>query len=253
MTKRQDFIKILSIIPIVFYRKYDLLLPGAGRRLPVAELFLQNIFSGNPSRQDTDIIVVVFGLLEVIVFNLLFGTHISYDLYENSVYVFVREKSRNRWFLRKTAELFWFSAIYNLLFTGLTFYLCVMYSELSIDMTACRVFVITYILMTLFAFWSTLLINLFAVFVGSTSAFMINYVILILLSSVAIGFESIPVWNRYPILLKLNPVSNVTLRWNDGMGKGLLPAVYFMILCMLTYMAGSIFISKKDISIENKE
>ncbi len=255
MVKHKDILKVMSIIPITFFRKYNLLLLGIGmgKELPVAELFLQNIFSGNPSRKETDVIVAMFGLLETVIFGLLFGSFVYHDLYENSSYIFIRQNSRKGWFTKKSAELFIFSAVYNFLFLGLTFLLCICYSSQSVDFVAVKMFAFAFILLTLFTFWTTMLINIVAVFKGAAISFIINYVILTIFSSIATDFESIPVLNRFPILLKLNPVASVTINWDDSMGRGMQSAAYFVVLCILTYVVGSILISRIDISIENRE
>lgn len=253
MIKRKDILKVTYVIFITFFRKYNLLLPGIGKELPVAELFLQNIFSGNPSRKETDIIMVMFGLLEIVIFNALFGAHIYRDLYENSVYIFVRQKSRKNWFMKKTMELFTFSAIYNFIFLGITFSLCAFYSNQGVDFVAVRMLIFTYLLITLFTFWTTLLINIVAVFLGASASFIINYIVLTLFSSLAVDFESIPIINHFPILLKLNPVANVTINWNDSMEDGIQSVIYFAVLCVVVYNVGSNLIAHIDISIESKE
>lgn len=253
MIKYTDVIKTLSIIPIIFFRKSNLLLPGIGTDLPIAELFLQNIFSGNPSRIDTNIVIVMFGLMEVIVFNILFGAYIYHDLYENSVYIFTRQTSRKKWFLQRSMELFFYSAVYTALFIGTTFFLCMFYSDHRIDLMAIHILVITYILILLFVFWTTLIINILAVYMGAAGSFIINYIGLLIFSVLAINHETIPIINRCPILLTLNPVTNVTIYWNDGIGGGLYPAIYFLVLIILSCLTGIIIITRIDISIENKE
>ncbi|MBO5335558.1 MAG: hypothetical protein J6A94_00300 [Lachnospiraceae bacterium] len=254
MIKHRDWRKILVILPVLFFRKCDLLMSGGiPNEMPVAEYFLQNIFSGNPSRQDTNVIIVLFGLFEVIVFNLLFGTHIYHDLYENSVYIFVRVKSRTTWFVERARELFWYSGIYNALFLGITFCLCVFHTEKKIDGIAVRLLVITYILIQLFAFFTTLLINITAIYMGAFKAFMVNYIVLAMFSLWAVEFESVPILNQFPILLKLNPVANITLQWNDGIGEGLLPVLYFVVLIGIALWLGNRMICGMDISINSRE
>ncbi len=253
MIRKTDIYKVLSILVIVFLQKSNLLIPGVYMEIPVAELFLQNIFAGNPSRENTDVVIAMFGLLEIIIFNLLFGTYIYRDLYENTAYIFVRVKSRSRWFFKKAKALFVYSGIYNALFLGSTFLLCVGYSQSAIDKVAVRLLIITFILIQLFVFWSTLLINLLAIGVGATKAFLINYIMLALMSAGAVNFEKIPLLNQFPILLKLNPVANVVINWNDGMGKGLIPAIYFVVIIIITYEMGRRMILGMDIGINNKE
>lgn len=253
MVSKSSVLKILIIVPIVFFRKSNLLLAGNGTDMPVAELFLQNMFSGNPSRTETNIVIVMFGLMEVIVFNLLFGTHIYRDLYENSIYIFIRQKSRIKWFVNRSFQLFVYSAVYNILFVLMTFLLCVIYSKQEIDIVAVRIVVITYILIQLFSFWTTLMINLLAIRIGATASFITNYMTLLALSFLAVNYESVPIIKNIPFFLSLNPVTNVTINWNDGIGKGLYPAFYFLILIGTTMLLGGKIISKMDISLENKE
>ena len=247
MIKRRDLLKILPIIFITLYRSYNLLLSGMGRTLPIAELFLQNIFSGNPSRKETKVVMVLFGMMEIVVFNLLYGSLIYRDLYESSAYIFVRQKSRRRWFAGKSLELLAYSAVYNLLFIGITFGLCVWRSEQRLDAVAVKIVILTYILATLFTFWTTLLINLTAILAGAAMSFVINYVVLSLLSLFAVGFETISIVNKFPLLLKLNPVANVTINWKCDMESAALSVMYFVVLCVLTCMGGSMVIAHKDI------
>lgn len=253
MVKRKDILKAMSIVLITLFRKYNLFLPRMGADLPVAELFLQNIFSGNPSRRETHVIMVMFGLLEIVIFNLLFGSYIYHDLYENSAYIFVRQKSRESWFAKKSMGLFMYSSIYGFLFIGITFCLCAIYSAQGIDATAVKIVILTYILICLFTFWTTIMINLTAVFLGAASSFIFNYTVLTFLSLFAVKFETIPIVNHFPILLKLNPVANVTINWNNEIGSGLQPIIYFIALCTLTCAAGSRIIAHIDISVKNKE
>ena len=253
MVNRKDILKVMSIILITLYRKYNLLLYGIEKDMPIAELFLQNIFSGNPSRKDTDIIVVMFGLFETVIFNLLFGSYIYHDLYENSAYIFVRQKSRKSWFARKSMELLLYCIFYNFLFIGITFGLCVSYSNQKIDFTAVKILILTYVFITLFTFWTALLVNITAMVAGATTSFIATYIVLTFFSAIAVEFEAIPIINRFPILLKLNPVANVIINWNDEIGSGLQPVVYFIILCVLTCAVGCILVSRLDISIKNRE
>lgn len=225
MVKRKDMLKALSAVLVTLYTKYSLLMPGMDGEMPVAELFLQNVFSGNPSREHTKIVIVMFGLLEIVIFNLLFGAYVYRDLYENSAYIFVREKSRRKWFAGETGEVLLYSALYNILFIGIT----------------------------LFAFWTTLLINLTAMGTGVTVSFIINYILLTFMSLFAIEFEKIPVINRFRVLLSLNPVVNVTINWSTDIGSGLWPVLYFVALCVLTYAVGCVFLQRLDISVKNRD
>ena len=253
MVKSRDLWKVMFVLPVVLFRKCNLLLPVTGETLPMAEVFLKNIFMENALRIETNITVLMSGMLEIVIFSLLFGAHLYHDLYENSVYIFIRQKSRSRWYAKRAAELFLFSVVYSLLFVGGTFLLCRFYTGQRVDTETAEIFAVTYILIALFSFWITLMINITAVFTGSVTAFLIHYIIFMIFTALAIDFEGIPVINQFRILLKLNPAANLMVFWNDGIGRGLMPAAYFLVLCAGTYAAGTVLITRMDISIENTE
>ena len=253
MIHKSDILKCLSVAAIVLIRKADLLLTSNDCILPVAELFLQYVFGGNPSRTETDVVMVIFGLFEVIMFSILFGVYIYRDLYENSVYIFVRQRSRIKWFLSKAVGLFLYCAIYNMLFVGIIFYLCTNCSGEEIDMVAVEILVITYIMILLFTYWMTIIINILSFRFGATLSFMINYVALLVMSALAVSHEKMPIINKSQMLLKLNPVANVVIKWEDGIMRGIYPALYFWVLIVITLFIGCIIAKNMDIGLENRE
>lgn len=255
MISRISIYKLLAILPITAFRKINLLLPrqAYGAELSVAELFLQNVFSGSPSRTHANIVIVMFGLFEVVIFNILFGSLFYRDFFDNSIYIFVRQKSRLRWYINRLWQLTLFSMIYNTIFIGITFVLSARYSKFGIDKEALYMFLLAFVMVFLFSLWTTILINLISIKTGSVLSFITNYIALTVCSFLAIFHEKVPIVRNIPILLALNPVANVTINWGDGIGKGLLPSVYFIIIILITTILGYMVISRTDISLENKE
>lgn len=253
MFNKKNLLKILIFIPIVLFRKIDVIFSRMRFDIPVAEFFVQNMFSGNPSRQNTNLTLVMFGLFEIILFCLLFGEYIYKDLFGSGVYIIVRQKSRLKWFLRRCAELFIISILFSIVFVGINFIIGLWFSRYSIDYMAIKVLVLTLILVSLFSFWQVLMINLVAIGFGSTISFSINYIILTVLSLLAVSYEKIPIIRNFPLLLKLNPVSNVTINWFAEWGETLMPVLYFIALLALSIFIGNRVIKSIDISLKNNE
>ena len=248
-----DIIKCFTILPILLIRRAGLLAIGRKMEMPIAELFLQEIFSGNPSRMHTNIVMMLFGMFEIVVFNLLFGNYLYRDLHENADYIFVRYPNRIKWFCLRAKRLVLYTTLYVFLFLGITFVLCVNFSSGAIDETAIWVLFITYIMLCLFTYWTTLIINLLSMYLGSTMAFISLYVVMVVLAALAIGHEKIPVINQCPLLLKMNPIANVVIQWESGSKESLFHAVYFICWIIITLCVGSIFVKQIDIGLNNKE
>lgn len=250
---KQSWLKILLFIPIVLFRKISLIFSGVRNDMPVAELFMQNMFSGNPSRQYTNVTIVMFGMVEIILFSLLFGVYIYKDLFGSGIYIITRQRSRIKWFFRRCAELLMSAALFSIMFVGTTFIISVNCSKHGVDPLAVKLFLLTGVLVTLFAFWQTLMINLTAIRLGSTIGFVVNYIALTLLSLLAVSHEKIPVLNGLPLLLRLNPVANVTINWAAEWGETIMPVVYFIALSVLTMLIGMRRVENMDISLQNNE
>lgn len=246
-------LKVMSIIPILFFRKFELLLPGRNENVQVAELFLQNMFCGNPNRTETKVVVVVFGLLEVTVFNILFGTFIYRDFYDESIYIFTRYKSRWQWHKDKLIQLGGYCALYTALMVMIVFCLCLNCSAFRVDREAVRVLFLSFILLFLFSYWNTLVINYLSVCLGATKSFVFDYLTLLVLSMLAVNYEKLPVVGQFTWGLKLNPVANVVLNWQENFQADIFPMGYFVVLIMITVLCGTKIIRECDIGLENKE
>ena len=250
---KTDILKVFLVLPLVFIRKISMILSDINIDMPIAELFLQNMFSGSPSRIETNVVMVMFGMVEIVVFNLLFGMYIYRDLYENCIYIFTRQRSRTRWFINRSVQLLLFCLLYVFLFVGITFLLSAIHSDYSIDLMAVKIVILTTILVTLFTYWVTVVVNLVAIKTGSTIAFLSCNIVLTILSALAVAHEKIPVIKNLSLLLFINPVANVTINWNANLGDNLMNIIYFLVLITLTLGIGAYLISSMDISLENKE
>lgn len=246
-------VKVMSIIPLLFFRKFELLLPGRNESMQVAELFLQNMFCGNPNRTETKVVVVIFGLLEVTVFNILFGTFIYRDFYDESIYIFMRYKSRWQWHKNKLIQLGGYCAVYTALMVIIVFALCLYRSDFGIDRAAVRVVCLSFGMLFLFSYWNTLVINYLSIYLGATKSFVFDYLLLLVLSMIAVNHEKLPLVGQFTWGLKLNPVANVVLDWQENFQTDIFPIGYFVALIMITVLCGTKIISVSDIGLENKE
>ncbi len=253
MVRKSDIWKSFIIMPILFVDKAGMLGRSGKGVAPLAEMFIQEIFFSNPSREESNVVLIMFGMFEIILFNLLYGSHIYRDLYENTVYIFTRQKNRTKWLWKRAAELFLYTMLYHGLYTGTVFVICQDYSQYGIDAMAIKFFMITYIMLVLYTFWTTLMINLLAFRFGETFSFIATYGFTLLMSVLAIHHEKLPVIKKLPFLLKLNPVANVVIQWEGGIEDAVFHVVYFLAVIAITMFLGGVVVQRMDIGLENKE
>lgn len=253
MVRKLDLWKSFMIVPILFVEKAGMLGRSGMGELPLAEMFIQEIFFSNPSREESNAVLIMFGMFEIIIFNLLYGSHIYRDLYENTVYIFTRQKNRIKWLCKRATELFLYTMLYHGLYTGIVLAICQDYSQYEIDALVIKFFIITYVMLVLYTFWTTLVINLLAFRFGETISFIAIYIFTLLMSVVAIHHEKIPLIKEMPFLLKWNPVANVVIQWEGGIEEVAFHAVYFILLIAITLLVGGVVIQRMDIGLENKE
>ena len=251
---KKSIYKTLLAIPITALHYITYLFDmGNKSKVPIAEMFLQFIFSGNPDRQNDNFFMTVAGLLEIIIFNLLFGTYMYHDLDTGSIYVIIRQKSRLKWYLIKSFQVFFFCTLYIIFYLGSVFLLCVFNSAFSIDKTAIGILFISVVIISLFTFISTLLINLCALRLGSNFGFIIIYAAISALTGLAIFYEKIPVLNKLHFALKFNPMANVVINWGISGQDTIFSVSYLLILTIFVLINGYCIIEKLDIGIRDPE
>ncbi|MDR1131251.1 MAG: hypothetical protein LBL15_02400 [Oscillospiraceae bacterium] len=250
---KRNWKKLVLFVPIVLFRKIDVIFYDLKIDMPVAELFIQNMFSGNPDRQQTHLTIVMFGMVEIVLFSLLFGMYIYKDLFGSGVYIIIRQTNRTKWFIQRCTELFISAVLFAIITAGMTFIISASCSKYGNYYTSIKIFLLTTVLSALFAFWQTLTINLTAIRFESTIGFIANYITLTFLSLLAVSHEKIPIIKNFPLLLRLNPVSNVTINWASEWGETLAPVLYFAVLIILTIFIGVRKINRLDISLQNNE
>ncbi|GHU43444.1 hypothetical protein FACS1894111_09050 [Clostridia bacterium] len=250
---KKNLMKALLAIPVTLVHHIMELHNYQATHAPVAELFMEHLFSGSPSRTTDDIVMNVIGLFEILIFNLIFGTFLYHDLNTNGIYAIARQKGRHTWYFRKVAELFLYTVIWVSGYLTSVLLLSSYTTSLSIDSVAVTMFVTTLIILTFFAFVITLLINLCAIRFGSNFGFVIVYLALILLTGLAIINEKIPFLKNLPLLLKLNPMANAVVNWDLSGSKTLFACIYFFAFSLLAVLIGLRYIAKMDIGIQDRE
>ena len=220
---------------------------------PVAERFLRSLFSGSFDRRSDNFFMTVTGLFELILCNLVFGFLLCHHLHVNGIYVFTRQKSRIGWFFQQTGELFLYIFIYITLYLGIVFSLAVKSSASPVDETAVFIFVTTFIILTLFTFLTTLLINLLSVRFGSNFGFILVYFGVAVFTGLALIHEKISFLRAHPMLLKLNPMANTIVNWDLSGVNTWFSIGYFIVLNGAVFVAGTVYISRLDIGIVDRE
>lgn len=252
MIIRRKLYFILLVIPITLFHHADKLI-GGSISAPIAEMFLQSLFSGNPERADTSFVMTLVGMFEITIFNLFLGTYIYDDLCIGGIYVLSRYKNRAGWLIRKTLDILAFSALYIFIYIVTIFLLCIFESSSPIDFLSVKIVIITFILFTFFTFTSTFAINVISVKHGSNFGFFIVYTFLTISTGIAISYDKMPLLSRFKILFTLNPMVNVVINWDISDGKTIMSIGYFILMIIALWIISLIYINRLDIGLRDTE
>lgn len=221
--------------------------------------------------QKTSMTEISLCLIPVILFNLFFGIDLYADFEVSGVYVFTRNLSRTKWYLKKTLRLFISSFLFCLLFffAGATT-LLMMKAEISSVQDSVKLFAAVVISYTLFCFLIALLTNILSIVFNSGYAFALTTGLLILmLAAVVIPNISIsPEDYTFNTAFQLNFIANLAPSWHEFQSESLRAAqtirnvpgfsysftlVYFLALCAAAFFAGFIIFKRAQVLSDTKE
>jgi hypothetical protein len=253
MRIRINILKLAAVIPITIIHHGSFLWNRNISNQSVVEEFVQNLFSGSLEREADNLFLVIIGLFEITIFNFLFATFIYKDIHISGIYIFTRQKNRLHWFGNKAFELLFYALTFVTLYLVTILLLSTWTTKQSINFIAMEILFTSIILLTLFTFFSTLLINILALHFGSSIAFIGVYMCLTILTGAAIVNDNITFLNKHPIFLKLNPMANILINWGITGSDTIFSIVYYVILTTLLMMTGMVYISHIDIGLIDKE
>lgn len=254
MINRMTLLKVFIIVPIIIL--YHTLLFGSPSNsidIPINDLLAESIFGRLQVGNSRSYTLIIEKMFYILVFNMLFGTYIYKNFLVSSVYLFSRLKNRKTWLYRKVFELFLLAGCYTLLFLGTLLFLCIYQSSYGVEGTTINMLVLLWGVITLFLTFVTLIINLLAIRLGSNVAFIIVYIFLILLVTLALFMRSIPSVIENPYLLLLNPVAAIILNMIDQGNMQFIGIIYFCMLNVIVIVFGAQYINRMDIALTDNE
>lgn len=252
VNKKRNLLVLLIIIPITVVFNYTLLKPEESTS-SLSQMLVSNLYDVKSIYEKKTLILAANSIYFIVFFHLLFGIYIYKDFISNGAYIFTRLKSRKIWFYQKAFQIIKYSMIYSILFIGTLLILCSHYKkELpGID-----------ILYTVFFLWfscsflitlTTIVINIVAIYRGSAVGFLIGYGSLILLISLSINFETIPLLGNYALLSIINPASIMFLYLLNQKTVVFLGFVYYIALTLFMINRCANLVNKIDVSVPLNE
>lgn len=250
---RRKYKYIFLILPMVIIYRPFLFFGNQYMDESVGSIFLSNMFGGSYGMDKIKITMSVLSLFSVIIINILLSEYISGDLLKNGEYVLSRVNNKKKWYLRKGFGLLGYSFLGVLLTITIYATGAILKSNKSIGTSDVNVILQAMIILSLFAFFSSNLINLLALKFGVSIGFLIVYSIIITSEILTYVFQKQPDTVVFRALQRINIMSNVTIGWNFSNKYLWWSIAYFLILNIITMMAGINIVSKYEVGIKNIE
>ena len=259
---RRDLLKILLVFPTIAVKEFTELLAtimnieldGFTSDSGFYKLYFDMVFSRMMSEGET-LQNCMFNLAPSLVFAILFGVYIYHEINVGSIYSLIRYRDRGYLFRVYSARLLLFSLIYSFLQVTIPF----VWVELVVDEAVCMqhflILMSAFLAIFSFNFFMVLLVNLFAIKLGSVLGFVCAYGIL--LFSFELSTDA-----TYPLLYFLP--SEIATRYEMGSDETVweffaknsgqwislvVMAVYIVVMLII----GSVWIKRMDVGLEEKE
>lgn len=212
----------------------------------------------------------LYAMIPIVVFQISYGSYLYRHFCTASVYYFSRCTRRTAWFLQESAKLYFHTFFYQLLYWFFGGFLTVFLNSVQVDLYGIVLFIITFILYTLWLFTTTLAVNIFAVKTNLVTGFGIIFGLELLCIIAYSPMRSLflPDLPEIPYnsellfhLWKWNPISQLVIKWHSSISNGinsminsfqvsfdlLWSAAYLVFFCILTVIAGIFVISKTEL------
>lgn len=224
----------------------------------------------------TALISLTISFFPLMMFQIVEGTEIFRHFCVAGVYIFSRCAHRRTWFLREAAKVYATALLFAIVWLGSGSLLAYFGGHLVVE----TVFWIAYpyqaLVLSLWLFWTTMVINLLAVWLGSyrstgaVIAFQILCAGLLALWQDEGALSLMPDGENLALhagLLKCNPVAHLFLAWHSAAAPELNQflnmyqiqfgfyesIVYMGILTFVVVITGCVLIGRVDFIVENKD
>lgn len=186
------------------------------------------------------------GCIVPLMFAVFWGTYFYHDLQIGSVYIFTRQKSRLKWYVKHCLSLVMYCAVYSILFILTKYIICFGFSSelffrhniisaIRICLSSIQIGLV-----------GAVIINFFVIFVGSSVGYLLG-------SGLNVAILGAGFLTRFsqPILMSANPfTAYIRSFWGGFNGTELLVQLISTVLFMLL---GYLAVRKMDIGLSNKE
>lgn len=211
-----------------------------------------------------------------ILFQIVEGTTVFKYFCVAGIYVFSRCRKRSVWFLGEAAKMLFTAFAYSIVWFGSGLLIARIRGSLVVEHDFFCVFIYQVLIMALWLFFITLLINLLAIWFGSYPGTCAGVILQLLCVGILILWDENGILSLQPdadgllmhiFLLKCNPVSHLFLAWHSvsspelnvylevyQMDLHLYESVIYMgVLALLVLTAGCILIRRVDFISENRK
>ena len=195
----------------------------------------------------------------------LFEVYAGIDLYRHfctaSVYVFSRFSNRVKWYLKQSVQLLLKTIGFQGLLLLTVFLVSKIRMPIYVDVGGILLLIYHLVIQTLWTYFSTLLINILALFLGSNISFMT------VMGIQGIGIVGLGLHRYSQEILKYNPLSYLILGWHyslvESVDKHLTSPFEFlcletripvlMCICIAVVIVGAVVIDRYDMLVSDAE
>lgn len=245
--------KVFCIMPITIIYNLDMVLSQQRTTASLNDFFIFSTFDMQSILENKSLILTMFNVALIIVFNLFFGTTIYREFADNGVYLFTRIRDRKKWFFKKAMKIVFYSGIYSLLYLIVTLCLCMIHKGQLLSWSVVPIFVLMWFALSVVTILTTMIINFFSIFHGEQVGFIVGYSVFIVFIMLALNFDDIYILGSIYYLSFWNPVNVLSLYLLDNLWHQIFVVLYNIGIVggLFIYIAKKI--NKMDIAIHSKE
>ena len=267
---KKDVYWILFALPLGVWISVAYIRPDGP--IPLSMLVLQLSGSRGTFPLGTSLIELLWFSLRLVpgfVFQALAGIRLYRNYCTASIYIFSRLPDRLRWYRKAVGEIVGCTALYELAFLGAVLVAAAVRFPIVFDAAGTALLAYHFLIYTLWLCAATLLVNLIAIFRGSSSAFVLvtGGQLLCVTFFLALQLREPPVLSPWQLfVLHWDPAARLVLSWQVGVWPlafaqdtpypPLLAersVLYLFIFCLAIVIAGGVIVRRHDLLVTDVE
>ncbi len=243
--EKRNLLKAFIAVPLCFVL-YSFHLASAPSSLSLSEQLEIMVFGKMDFNYSYAYIMTIENIAFIMLFNLMFSTHITTHFRYSCVYVFSRLRDRRRWYAARMLEIIICALIYTLLYVISVLVICMIVTGRPLDsVTLYRCFMV-FLFSFLIVCSSTLLINLLALKFGTGAGFFIVEGIIFALVVIFMLTYDLP-WAAY-----VNPLACLNL-FNSPKNTAWVTTANNFIIFAAVFLGGMKYVSGYDVAMFDAE